>query len=92
MKTLKFREKLSKLILKGEKNVTWRIFDDKDISEGDDVSFLIWETKEEFAKAKILSVKETMLGKLTEEDWEGHERFSSNEEMYNYIQNIIIVK
>ncbi|MEK6889082.1 MAG: hypothetical protein AABW80_03155 [Nanoarchaeota archaeon] len=31
MKTIKFRESLSKLILKGEKNSTWRLFDDKDM-------------------------------------------------------------
>jgi len=31
MKTLKFREKLSKLILSGKKTTTWRLFDDKDL-------------------------------------------------------------
>ncbi len=30
MKTLKFRKKLSELILKKEKTTTWRIFDDKE--------------------------------------------------------------
>jgi len=83
MKTIKFRESLSKLILNGEKNVTWRLFDDKNLSKGDTVSLLIWETKEEFAKAKLIEVKEKKLGELTEEDWKGHERFSSNKEMYD---------
>ncbi len=82
MKTLKFRESLSKLILQGKKNVTWRLFDDKKISSEEIVSFLVWETKEEFAKAKLTSVKKTTFGELTEEDWEGHEEFSSQEEMY----------
>ncbi len=82
MKTLKFREVLSKLILSGEKNTTWRLFDDKNLSAGDVVSFLVWENKKEFAKAKIIEVKETTLGKLTDKDWDGHEKFSSNEEMY----------
>jgi len=82
MKTLKFREHLSKLILQGEKNTTWRLFDDKNLTVGDVVSFLIWETKEEFAQAKLTEVKETTLGKLTDKDWEGHEKFSSDEEMY----------
>ncbi|MDD5193920.1 MAG: ASCH domain-containing protein [Candidatus Nanoarchaeia archaeon] len=83
MKTLKFRESLSKLILKGEKNTTWRLFDDKNLSVGEVISFLVWETKEEFAKAVILNVKETRFGDLSKEDWEGHERFLSNEEMYD---------
>ena len=82
MKTLKFRESLSKSILQGEKNTTWRLFDDKNLSESDIISFLVWETKEEFAKAKLLEVKEITFGELTSEDWDGHESFSSNEEMY----------
>ncbi|PIO00458.1 hypothetical protein COT72_02015 [archaeon CG10_big_fil_rev_8_21_14_0_10_43_11] len=82
MKTLKFRESLSKLILQGEKNTTWRLFDDDNLSVGDIVSFLVWETKEEFAKAKLIEVKETTFGELTDEDWDGHEKFSSDKERY----------
>lgn len=82
MKTLKFRKALSELILAGEKNTTWRLFDDKDLSVGDIISFLVWETLEEFARVKITSVKESTFGKLTDEDWDGHEKFSSNGEMY----------
>ncbi|MFW6286118.1 MAG: ASCH domain-containing protein [Nanoarchaeota archaeon] len=83
MKTLKFRKTLSKLILSGEKNTTWRLFDDKNLSVGDNVSFLVWETLEEFAKVKITFVKETTFGELSDEDWDGHEKFLSDEEMYN---------
>lgn len=82
MKTLKFRKKLAKLILDHKKTTTWRLFDDKNISVDDEVSFVISETNEEFAKAKIVSVTEKRMGNLEEKDWEGHERFSSNEEMY----------
>jgi len=82
MKTLKFRKILSELILTGEKDTTWRLFDDKNLSAGDIVSYLVWETKEEFAKVKITSVKETTFGELTGEDWNGHEKFSSDKEMY----------
>jgi len=82
MKTLKFREPLSKLILQGEKTTTWRLFDDKDLSAGDLVSFLVSETKKEFAQAKLISVKEATLEKMTEEDWEGHDKFSSDAEMF----------
>jgi hypothetical protein len=82
MKTLKFRESLSKLIITGKKDTTWRLFDEKNLSVGDVVSFLVWETKKEFAKVKIIEVKETKFGDLTDKDWNGHEKFSSDEEMY----------
>tara|TARA_Y100000034_G_C6664819_1_gene291594 strand:+ start:163 stop:486 length:324 start_codon:yes stop_codon:yes gene_type:complete len=93
MKTLKFREKLSEKILSGEKTSTWRLFDDKNLQQDEIVSFLVWETKEEFAKAKLVDVKETNLGELTEEDWEGHEKFNSEEQMYQtyskyYLQEV----
>lgn len=82
MKTLKFKEKLSKLILSGEKTSTWRLFDDKDLQVGDEVNFLVKETLEEFAKAKLLEVIEIKFGNLTEADFGGHEKYSSSEEMY----------
>lgn len=82
MKTLKFREKLAKKILKGKKTSTWRLFYDKNLSKGDIASLLVWETKEEFAKVKLTDVKETILGKLTDQDFEGHEKFSSDKEMF----------
>ncbi|HPN67200.1 MAG TPA: ASCH domain-containing protein [bacterium] len=83
MKTLKFREKLSQIILQGNKTTTWRLFDDKNLATGDIVSFLVWETKSEFAQAKLVTVRETTLGKLTEADWDGHEKFKNNQEMYD---------
>ena len=82
MKTLKFRKNLSELILKNEKTSTWRLFDDKDLKEGDIVQFLVWETKEEFANAKIVNVIEKRFKELEEKDLEGHEKFNSKSEMY----------
>jgi len=82
MKTLKFKKVLSELILGGKKNTTWRLFDDKNLSVGDSVSFLVQETLEEFARVKITYVKETTFGEFTDEDWDGHEKFSSEKEMY----------
>lgn len=82
MKSLKFRKTLSELILKGEKTTTWRIFDDKDIQVGDELRCLVWETKEEFARAEVVSVREVAFKDLTDEDLDGHEKFSSEEEMY----------
>ena len=82
MKSLKFRKTLSRLILNRTKKSTWRLFDDKDITVGDIVSFLIWESGEEFAKVRITFVKETAFGNLKKDDFEGHEKFVSDEEMY----------
>lgn len=82
MKTIKFYQNLVPLVLSGEKNNTWRLFDDKDIQEGDELNFIITETKEEFAKAKVLDTTVKPFKDLTQGDWEGHEKFSSNEEMY----------
>lgn len=70
------------MILRGEKNVTWRLFDDKNLSQGDVVSFLVYGTEKEFAKAKLIEIQEKKFGELTEEDFKGHERFNSEKEKY----------
>lgn len=82
MKTLKFAPDLVPLVLDGSKTSTWRLFDDKDLTEGDELSLIDRGTGGEFARATIFSVKETTLGSLTDEDYEGHEPFESDEEMY----------
>ncbi|MEK6829987.1 MAG: ASCH domain-containing protein [Nanoarchaeota archaeon] len=82
MKALKFREKLGKLILKGEKTSTWRFFDDKNISKGDIISMIIAETGKEFAKSKVTNVIEKNFGELTRDDKKDHEKFNSDKEMY----------
>lgn len=82
IKTLKFRPHLCAMILRGEKTTTWRLFDDKDIHSGDSLSLIHYETKEEFAKAIAIGVWEKSFGQITEEELDGHEKFSSKEEMY----------
>ncbi|MEK6959665.1 MAG: ASCH domain-containing protein [Nanoarchaeota archaeon] len=83
MKSMKFRQTLIQLILDGKKRTTWRLFDDKNLAAGDIVSFIVWETKEEAAKARLIDVQEKTFMELTESDWEGHDRFQSDEEMYS---------
>lgn len=73
MKTLKFREALSVEILNGSKNVTWRLFDDKNLSVGDRIQLITWENKEIFAEAVIIGVTEKKLNDIEEKDFEGHE-------------------
>ncbi|MHA1923271.1 MAG: ASCH domain-containing protein [Candidatus Heimdallarchaeota archaeon] len=81
MKRLKFSEPLPDLVLSGEKDSTWRINDDKDITI-DDVLSLCRDDGTEFARAKVKWIKLTRFRYLTEEDKQGHESFSTDEEMY----------
>jgi hypothetical protein len=82
MKRLKFVEDLVPLVLSGEKDTTWRIDDDKDLSCGDILS-LIRVSGEEFTRAEILWVKETKFAYLSDEDKQGHEKFGSMQELYD---------
>jgi hypothetical protein len=82
MKTLKFASKLCEKILSGEKTSTWRLFDDKDIQEGDELEMVNKETGDVIGVAKVSALKIRTLGTLTDEDWEGHEPYASEEEMY----------
>ncbi len=86
MKQLRFAEPLPQKILNNEKYSTWRINDEKNIVEGDELS-LCYKDRKEFAKAITIKVKETKFKDLTDEDWEGHEKFNSDEEMYNIYSN-----
>lgn len=81
MKTLKFLENLVSLVLSGEKTSTWRLFDDKDLQVGDELSFIDKKTGKEFATAKIIAVREKSLGKIDDSDFAGHEKFANKEEM-----------
>ena len=81
MKKIKFTDNLTNLILQGEKTSTWRLFDDKDLSEGDEVVLANKQSGEEFASAVIEKVIEKKLGEMDDVDWEGHERYESEEKM-----------
>lgn len=81
MKQLKFAKPLPQKVLDGEKDTTWRIDDEKEITVNDKLSNKTTE-KKEFGKAKVLWTKMTTFGRLTEEDKEGHESFESKKEMY----------
>lgn len=82
MKTLKFMPALVPLVLSGEKTSTWRLFDDKDLQKDDNLLLVNKATCEEFAKAKITKIEEKKLKDLEESDFEGHEKFESEEKMY----------
>ncbi|MEY3784479.1 MAG: hypothetical protein RLZZ230_801 [Candidatus Parcubacteria bacterium] len=82
MKTLKFEPKLCDLILTGEKKTTWRLFDEKDLTVGDDFELINYETKEIIGVGRIMQLMLKTLGTLDDDDWKDHERFPSLEEMY----------
>lgn len=81
-KVIKFRDNLAKLILAGEKDLTWRLFDDKNFQKGDVVDLMNWNTREIFGSAKLIQVWEKKMSELEQADFDGHEKFSSEEEMY----------
>ncbi len=82
MKILKFAPDLVRKILAGEKTSTWRLFDDKDLQIGDKLLFQNKETSTSFGTAIVSALSRETLGTLEDADWIGHERFSSEEEMY----------
>lgn len=82
MKQLKFREHLIPIIISGEKTVTWRLFDDKDLQVGDEIKLINSSNEEMFATAKIISLMEKKLGEVDADDYEGHENFENQEAMY----------
>jgi hypothetical protein len=82
MKTVKFRDYLVPLVLSGEKNSTWRLFDDKNLSAGDEIDLKEFGKEQSFGRAKITRVIEKPFKDLSEEDRQGHETFSSDKEMY----------
>ncbi len=87
MKTLKFRTNLARLILNGQKTVTWRLFDDKNLTVGDHLELIEWETGKVFATAEIVDIKEKQLGAISEPDFLGHEKFRDMAEMLQHYRD-----
>ncbi len=82
MKIVKFRSNLVPLVLSGEKTSTWRLFDDKDLSVGDQIELREFGKDASFATARITKLVEKPFGNLTQKDKQGHETFVSDKEMY----------
>lgn len=81
MKIIKFAAELVPLIISGEKKSTWRLFDDKELSDGDELEFVNKENGEVFGYANIINVREKNLGNICESDYDGHEKFPNKESM-----------
>lgn len=85
-KQLKFRDYLVPLVLSGEKDVTWRLFDEKNIQANDKIDLINWNTGEKFATGIILEIREKKLGEIKDADFAGHEKFNDKEEMLKTYQ------
>ena len=70
------------LVLSGEKDITWRLFDDKALAAGDDIELQEYVSKKPFAYGRITKVAEKPFGELIKEDKQGHEAFKDDAEMY----------
>lgn len=70
------------MILSGEKSSTWRLFDDKNLSVGDEIELHEFGTAVPFGRAKIVRVIQKQFKDLTDEDKTGHEKYHTDEEMY----------
>jgi len=72
--------------MSGQKNVTWRFFDEKDIKAGDPLSLINKATGEQFVEATVESVTRKPFKDISDEDITGHEFFASREEMLQTYQ------
>jgi hypothetical protein len=70
-KSLKFDNLYQEQILAGKKQNTWRPFDDKDLSENDQLD-LLNKSGEKFAGATITKVTEKLFGEITDQDIKEH--------------------
>lgn len=87
MKTLKLDHELASSVLSGKKSSTWRLKDDKNLSVNDDVELIDKvdaekpETWLKIGVARIDAVSEKRLGELSADDYDGHETYSSVDDM-----------
>lgn len=86
MKTLKLDHELAELVRQGIKTSTWRIFDDKNITVGDDIELIdkvdpydksTWQA----IPAIVVKVIEKSLEDISGSDFDGHEPFESSKAM-----------
>jgi ribonuclease HI len=88
MKTLKFNHLLATQIASGEKTATWRVHDDKDVGPGDllevidKVNPTDETTWQRIGTIQVTEVVIKPLSAINDADFEGHERYESDEAMY----------
>ena len=81
MKTLKFKDFKAKWILEGVKTATMRLFDDKELKDGDELELINSDLGEVFSKATITEVVYKKLNEIDDVDLDGHEKWENKDEM-----------
>lgn len=87
MKTLKLDHELAELIRNGTKRTTFRLFDDKQLSVGDELQFVDKVDPDDSGTWTIIgegvidSVIEKRISALTPEDYNGYEAYNSTDEL-----------
>lgn len=93
MKTLKFDHQDAKQILEGQKNTTWRLYDDKDLSVDDELKIIDkvkpnnpseWKV---IGRGKVTEITEKKLAAVTKSDMDGHRQFGSEAEILKTYQD-----
>lgn len=83
MKTLKLDHSLALKVLSGEKHSTWRVFDDKDLSVGDEIRLIDKVEPEDESTWRTIGcciidiVTEKRIRDITDIDYHGHEKYAS---------------
>ena len=91
MKTLKFDHDEAEQISQGQKNTTWRLYDDKDLSVDDELKIIDKATRNPagwkvIGQGKVTEITEKKLGAVTKADMDGHRQFGSEEEILKTYQ------
>lgn len=87
MKTLKLDHQLALKVLRGEKHSTWRIFDDKELSVGDEIQLIDKVEPEDESTWRTIGcgiidiVTEKRIRDITDADYEGHEKYASQQDI-----------
>jgi ribonuclease HI len=92
MKSLKLDHELAKLVLDGTKRTTFRLFDDKQLSVGDEIQLIDKTDPDDSGTWTIIgngvieSVIEKRISALEPEDYNGHESYRDSNELLTTLQ------
>jgi len=86
IKKLYFGPPYPRILFTGDKNKTFRVSSGDRYNVDDDISLCCADGRE-FAKATVSRKTRKTFAELEERDWEGHERFSSERDMYMTYSN-----
>ncbi|MEK7650016.1 MAG: ASCH domain-containing protein [Patescibacteria group bacterium] len=87
MKTLKFRDFKAKMILDETKTSSLRLFDDKNLTKGDELELINSDTGKAFAHIQITEIIKNPFSDIHADDLVGHEPFKDYDDMYQTLKN-----